>query len=640
MEFDLPATVAIGEEALASLGCGFDLANDFRLRFTKRGRKRLVQLDEKNSHDVAIPGGPTVSHVSSDIGCDKGDQMRFQSDILEFNQMSELLNQKCSVQGKVPSGLFNSLFDFTGAWLEDAKSTKYLAFDGYFISLYNLHLRASSLILRDEVKKAVPPNWDPVALARFIETYGTHIIVGLSVGGQNMVCVRQSHTSAVSTADLKMHLEDLGDFLFGDGRNLSPIHRTNRDGKNNKVPEVFVRILQSNNNLLLSSFSETSSKDGLTVICSKRGGDAHLSSHSRWLQTVSANPEAIMFKFVPITSLLTGVQGSGYLSHAINLYLRYKPDLDDLRYFLEFQVPLQWAPMFNELALGPQKRKASYPSLQFRCFGPKMQVSNSQVSSELKPVTGLRLYLEGRKCNRLAIHIQHLSSVPSMLKSPNSHPQISQQIMQNAPNLHPQISQRISPQWQSSEDSDSSFIEPILWKRYSSICTSTVKYDPSWLERVNNGVFIVTGAQLVTKGSWSKKVLHLKLLYSHIPNCTIRKTEWGKSPLVSQKGSFLTTISTTLSSPFMQKDNNCNKKEPVPAQLNSGVYPDGPPVPIQYRKLLKFVDMSEVVRGPHDVPGHWMVVAGRLVKEGGKIGLHVKFALLNYGVNNEEVSID
>lgn len=47
-------------------------------------------------------------------------------------------------------------------------------------------------------------------------------------------------------------------------------------------------------------------------------------SHSKWLQTVSAKPEAILLKFVPITSLLTGIPGSGYLSHAINLYLRCK----------------------------------------------------------------------------------------------------------------------------------------------------------------------------------------------------------------------------------------------------------------------------------------------------------------------------
>lgn len=47
-------------------------------------------------------------------------------------------------------------------------------------------------------------------------------------------------------------------------------------------------------------------------------------SHSNWLQTVPTKPEAILFKFVPITSLLAGIPGSGYLSHAINLYLRCK----------------------------------------------------------------------------------------------------------------------------------------------------------------------------------------------------------------------------------------------------------------------------------------------------------------------------
>lgn len=77
----------IGEAALAALGRGFDLANDFRLRFAKGERGRLVELDDKILHDVAIPGGPTIRQVSRDIGCDKGDRMRFQSDILEFNQV-------------------------------------------------------------------------------------------------------------------------------------------------------------------------------------------------------------------------------------------------------------------------------------------------------------------------------------------------------------------------------------------------------------------------------------------------------------------------------------------------------------------------------------------------------------------------
>ncbi|XP_037446964.1 MACPF domain-containing protein At1g14780-like isoform X2 [Triticum urartu] len=522
-------------------------------------------------------------------------------------KMSELLNQKSSVQGKVPSGYFNALFDLMGAWLTDAKEIKYLAFDGYFISLFNLNLKASPLVLCDEVKKAVPSKWDPVALSWFIRTYGTHIIVEMAVGGQDVICVKQSHSSTISSAELKLHLEDLGDFLFSDGKNLSPIHRKTKDGKS-KVPDVFVRIVQQPNNLHLSSYSESSTKDGLTITCSKRGGDVHIPSHSKWLPTVPKNPDAIMFKFVPITSLLTGIPGSGYLSHAINLYLRYKPDLDDLQHFLEFQVPLQWAPVFNVLVLGPQKRKGSYPSLQFRFLGPKLRVNTSQVSSAQKPVVGLRLYLEGRKCNQLAIHVQHLSSVPSMLGD--------------------SMASSMS-EWRESEDTDPGYIEAIQWNSYSCISTSVVKYNPEWSKRVSGGVFIVTGAQLFTKGTWARKVLHLRLLYTHIPKCTIHKSEWTRAPAASQKGSFFTTISTTLSSPFMHRNAQPAQKH-EPAQLNSGVYPDGPPVPLQSRKLLKFVDMSEVVKGAHDVPGHWLVTAAKLVKEAGKIGLHVKFALLNY----------
>ncbi|PKA66135.1 MACPF domain-containing protein [Apostasia shenzhenica] len=607
MEGGQPEPVEL--RALRSLGLGFDLTSDFRLRFAKGypGR-RLVQLDEERTGDLVFPGGFAVRGVSKDIGCDKGDRIRFCSDVLEFNQMSELLNQKSLIQGKVPSGYFNALFDLSGAWLDDSKENKHLAFDGYFISLYNLHLKASPLILCDEVKKAVPSNWEPAALSRFIRVYGTHIIVEMAIGGQDMICVRQNHVSTISPADLKVHLQDLGNFLFSDGSDLSPPNQIIRSD-NNKVPEVFVKILQSNN-LQLATHSETSSKDGLTIVCSKRGGDPFISSHSKWLQTVLRSPEAILFKFVPVTSLLTGIPGSGYLSHAINLYLRYKPDADDLQYFLEFQVPRQWAPLYNELPLGPQhpQQKKSYPTLQFTLLGPKLRIKTSQVSSSSIPVVGLRLFLEGPKCNQLAVHVQHLSNLPSMLESATS--------------------SRFS-EWQSSEDSDPRFIEPIRWKSHSLVCTAAVKHNPKWFEIVSDGVFVVTGVQLVTSGRCLKKCLHLRLLFTHIPNCSIQKTEWAQHPSNSRKGSFLSTISTTLSSTFTRREYP-PLLQPEPSLLNSGVYPDGPPVPVQSQKLLRFVDMIEIVRGPNDVPGHWLVTAAKLVTEGGKIGLRVKFALLNF----------
>lgn len=57
----------------------------------------------------------------------------------------------------------------------------------------------------------------------------------------------------------------------------------------------------------------------------RRGGrDKDIISHSEWLNTVQAEPDVISMSFIPITSLLNGVPGCGFLNHAINLYLRCK----------------------------------------------------------------------------------------------------------------------------------------------------------------------------------------------------------------------------------------------------------------------------------------------------------------------------
>lgn len=80
--------------------------------------------------------------------------------------MSEQFNQEVSVNGKIPSGLFNTMFEFSGSWQKDAAYTKTLAFDGVFITLYSVALEKSQMVLCDYVKKEVPSTWDPAALAR------------------------------------------------------------------------------------------------------------------------------------------------------------------------------------------------------------------------------------------------------------------------------------------------------------------------------------------------------------------------------------------------------------------------------------------------------------------------------------------
>lgn len=73
-------------------------------------------------------------------------------------------------------------------------------------------------------------------------------------------------------------------------------------------------------------------------ICKRRGGSDYRNlTHNEWLHTVQLEPDAISMSFIPITSLLNGITGSGFLSHAINLYLRceYRPF-----YSFTFQFPL------------------------------------------------------------------------------------------------------------------------------------------------------------------------------------------------------------------------------------------------------------------------------------------------------------
>ncbi|KAJ9135695.1 hypothetical protein P3X46_032847 [Hevea brasiliensis] len=588
----------IVEMALSSLGKGFDLTSDFRLKYCK-GKERLVQLNEAEKRELLVPSFGAVKDVSIDIKCDKGDRVRYQSDILEFQQMSELFNQKSSVPGKIPSGMFNAMFGFEGGgWAADAENTKYLGLDGYFIVLFDVHIDRYPLILSDEFLKAVPSSWDPCALARLIEKYGTHIIVGLSIGGQDVILVRQDRSSNLGPSELKKHLYDLGDQLFTGTCNFS----ANSKYHKKKAPKAF--NVFDPQPATFNSFSSMSAKDGITVICTKRGGDLSASSHCEWLPTVPTNPDAIHYNFIPITSLLKGAPGKGFLSHAINLYLRYKPPISDLQYFLEFQSHKIWAPIHNDLPLGPTTNMASHsPALHLNFMGPKLYVNTTQVTAGKRPVTGMRFYLEGMKGNRLAIHLQHLSNTPTMLENKIDETQL----------------------WRGSEESNNEgFIEPVSMKMFSHICTASVKYNPRWSSRREDAAYIVTGAQLHVKKHDSKNVLHLRLLYSKVSDSIVAQSRWVQvSSEYSQKSSGLfSALSTSISG-------NPAKEKLQAVVVDSSVFPSGPPVPVQTQKLLKFVDMSQLIRGPQDSPGHWLVTGAKLDLDRGKICLQVKFSLLS-----------
>lgn len=90
--------------------------------------------------------------------------------------MAEYFNKKSGLSGSVPLGSFNSMFSFTGSSKNDAAVTKALALDGYFVPLFEVKLTSSELVLREDVKRAIPYSWDPSSLARLV--------------GNRLVCTR------------------------------------------------------------------------------------------------------------------------------------------------------------------------------------------------------------------------------------------------------------------------------------------------------------------------------------------------------------------------------------------------------------------------------------------------------------------
>ncbi|KAJ6893764.1 MACPF domain-containing protein CAD1-like [Populus alba x Populus x berolinensis] len=543
--------------SIQALGRGFDVTSDIRLLYCKGATgSRLVHIDEEHARDLDISHGLVLPSLSFDIDCSKEKRSFERIPVCSFHEMAGRFNEKSGISERIPLGSFNGMFNFTGSWQVDAAGTKSLAMVGHFIPLYKVQIAKVNLVLREEVKCAVPYSWDPASLASFIESYGTHIVTSATIGGRDVVYIRQHQASPLSASDIENYVKDIADQRFQDSKNTSiaaPLKYKDKD---------------------------------VTVIFRRRGGDDLEQSHAKWAETVQLAPDVINMTFTPIVSLLEGVPGIKHLARAIELYLEYKPPIEDLQYFLDFQIAKGWAPEQNNLL----RKEPVCQSLQFSLMGPKLYISPDQVTVGRKPVTGLRLSLEGSKQNRLSIHLEHLVFLPKVLQPHwDAHVAIG------------------APKWQGPEEQDSRWFEPIKWKNFSHVSTAPIEYADTSIGDLS-GVHIVTGAQLGVWDFGAKNVLHLKLLFSKVPGCTIRRSVWDHSPSnpSSQR-------SNGASSSVSHEKPSSDKKE----DSHAG-------------KLAKIVDMSEMSKGPQDVPGHWLVTGAKLGVDKGKIVLRVKYSLLNY----------
>lgn len=79
--------------AIQSIGCGYDISLDLRLKYRKGDSKnpRLIELQEDHGREIVLPGGIVIANVSKAIKCDKGERTRFRSDVLTFQQVLSVM---------------------------------------------------------------------------------------------------------------------------------------------------------------------------------------------------------------------------------------------------------------------------------------------------------------------------------------------------------------------------------------------------------------------------------------------------------------------------------------------------------------------------------------------------------------------
>ncbi|XP_074302929.1 MACPF domain-containing protein CAD1-like [Silene latifolia] len=577
------AALQTAVNAIEALGRGFDVNCDTRLLYCKGvAGSRIVQIDEEPTWDLRLYGPLVVPNVPRDIKNSPVVPRRESYNVCTFDEMIRHFNNKANLSVTYPLGSFNSAFSFTGSKHIDSAATKSLSVDAFIIPLAKVELNMVSLVLQDDVTRAIPNVWDPSSLAGFIENFGTHVITSVTIGGKDVIYVKQHQSSSLSATELKSYVRDIGNLRFMDMESHTssgPIRMKDKSGDSGLFNSQGIYPQPT-------SGPSLNGKEDITVIFRRRGGDDLEQSHTQWARTVQYSPDIIEMTFCPISDLIKDSVRKEHLARAISLYLEYKPQIEELRYFLEFQIPRVWAPLHDRLP-GQQRKEPVCPSMQFSLMGQKLYISQEQVSVGRKPVTGLRLCLEGTKQNRLSIHIQHLASLPKILLPYwDTHVAIG------------------APKWRGPEEQDSRWFEPVKWKNFSHVSTAPIE-SPETFAGDLAGVHVVTGAQLGVWEFGSRNVLYMKLLYSRLPGCTIRRSLWDHSP--AEKPAKL-----------------------VGPESPTGDSSSSSSVSGSGNKLAKFVDMSEITKGPEDLPGHWIVTGGKLGVEKGKIVLRVKYSLLNY----------
>ncbi|KAI9072293.1 hypothetical protein K1719_045737 [Acacia pycnantha] len=177
-------------------------------------------------------------------------------------------------------------------------------------------------------------------ILRFIEKYGTHVVVAVKMG-KDVVHMKQLRSSDLQHTKVKSK-----DSSCEYGIVYRPSFEPFGGSK---------RLFHAASRPVVKSLTKN---DDIGSISIRRGG----------IDTGQS-------------MLLNSIPGNELVSQAMNLYLRYKPPIEELQQFLEYQLPRQWAPVYSDppLRFGGGNRRNMSPSLNFSLIGPKVYVNTTNV---------------------------------------------------------------------------------------------------------------------------------------------------------------------------------------------------------------------------------------------------------------------
>lgn len=73
----------------------------------------------------------------------------------------------------------------------------------------------------------------------FIENFGTHVITSVTIGGKDVIYIKQHQSSPLSAKELKSYIEEIGNQRFGD----TEIHSSTTQKLKDKASSQIVLIL-------------------------------------------------------------------------------------------------------------------------------------------------------------------------------------------------------------------------------------------------------------------------------------------------------------------------------------------------------------------------------------------------------------